>query len=134
VAAAAIAIACGFERAEGGKVKRLSILTALALSSGPAQAQTDPSFAPCVACHTVKPGQNRVGPTLYRIVGAKKAAVPGFSYSPALKAQKGVWSEAELDAYIANPRAKVPGTRMVYAGMPDAAKRARLIAWLKSVK
>jgi cytochrome c len=107
----------------------------IALSAaGAASAQVDPSFVQCVACHTVKPGQNRIGPSLYKIVGRKKAAVPGFSYSPALKAQKGVWSEAELNAYIANPRAKVPGTRMIYAGMPDPAKRARLIAWLKSIK
>lgn len=100
----------------------------------PAFAQSDPSFVQCVACHSTKPAQNRVGPTLFGIVGARKAAVPGFAYSPALKAQKGVWSEAELDAYIANPRAKVPGTRMVYAGMPDTTKRQRLIAWLKTQK
>jgi cytochrome c len=111
------------------------VLFALAMTmAGAAQAQNDPSFAPCAACHTVKPGQNRLGPTLHRIVGAKKAAVPNFNYSPALKAQKGVWSEAELDAYIANPRAKVPGTRMIYVGMPDKAKRAKLIAWLKTQK
>ena len=103
-------------------------------ASSPATAQIDPSFAPCAACHTVKPGQNRLGPTLYQVVGHKKASVAGFAYSPAMKAQKGVWSEAELDAYIANPRAKVPGTRMIYAGMADPAKRARLIAWLKSIK
>ena len=104
------------------------------MTASAARAQIDPIFAPCAMCHTVKPGQNRVGPTLHRIVGGKKAAVPGFNYSPALKAQKGVWSEAELDAYIANPRGKVPGTRMVYAGMPDKAKRAKLIAWLKAQK
>ena len=112
------------------------ILGLLAIISAPGalQAQTDPSFAPCAACHTVKPGQNRLGPTLYKVVGRAKASVPGFAYSPAMKAQKGVWSEAELNAYIANPRARVPATRMVYAGMPDAAKRQKLIAWLKSVK
>jgi cytochrome c len=60
--------------------------------------------------------------------------VPGFAYSPAMKAQKGVWTEAELNAFIAKPAAKVPGTRMIYAGQPDAAKRVRLIAWLKSIK
>lgn len=109
-------------------------LAAMILAAVPARAQSDPSFVQCVACHTVKPAQNRIGPTLYGIVGAKKAAVPGFVYSPALKAEKGVWSEAELDAYIANPRAKVPGTRMVYPGMADAEKRKRLIAWLKTQK
>jgi len=106
----------------------------VSFAASAAPAQSDPSFVQCVACHTVKPAQNRVGPTLFGIVGAKKAAVAGFSYSPALKAQKGVWSEAELDAYIANPRVKVPGTRMIYPGMPDAAKRKRLIAWLKTQK
>lgn len=109
-------------------------LIAVVLCAGSASAQVDPSFAQCAACHTVAPNQNRLGPTLYRIVGRPKASVPGFAYSPAMKAQKGAWTEAELDAYIANPRAKVPGTRMVYPGMTDAAKRARLIAWLKSVK
>lgn len=109
--------------------------TLIAISVGlsvPAAAQTDPSFAPCVACHSIKSGQNRIGPSLYRIVGGRKAAVPGFAYSPALKAQAGIWSEAELDGYLANPRAQVPGTRMVYAGMSDPAKRKRLIEWLKT--
>jgi cytochrome c len=114
---------------------RTLMATAMVIgAAGAASAQNDPSFVQCVACHTVKPGQNRVGPTLHGIVGAKKAGVAGFNYSPALRAQKGVWSEAELDAYIANPRAKVPGTRMVYSGMADAAKRKRLIAWLKAQK
>ena len=115
-------------------MRKLLGLAAIVLGAGAAQAQVDPSFAQCAACHTVAPGQNRLGPTLYKVVGRKKASVPGFAYSPAMKAQKGVWTEAELNAYIANPRAKVPGTRMVYAGMPDAAKRTRLIAWLKSIK
>ena len=113
---------------------RLVLIGVALMVSGAAEAQMDPSFAPCAACHTVKPAQNRLGPSLHRIVGARKAAVPGYNYSPALKAQKGVWSEAELDAYLANPRAKVPGTRMLYAGMPDKAKRAKLIAWLKTQK
>lgn len=110
---------------------RLFVLAMVAWS-GVALGQNSPAFAPCAACHTVQAGQNRLGPSLFRIVGAKKASVPGFNYSPALKAQKGVWGEAELDAYLANPRAKVPGTRMIYAGMPDAARRKALIAWLKT--
>lgn len=110
------------------------LLVASGLFAVQAQAQTSPVFAQCAACHTVKPGQNRLGPSLHGIVGARKAAVPNFNYSPALKAQKGAWTDAELDAYLANPRAKVPGTRMIYAGMADAAKRKALIAWLKTQK
>lgn len=113
--------------------KALTLLAAMTVASS-AQAQMDGSFAQCAACHTVTAGQNRIGPNLYKVVGRPKASAPGFAYSPAMKAQKGVWTEAELDAFIAAPRAKVPGTRMVYAGQPDAAKRARLIAWLKSIK
>lgn len=106
----------------------------IAFAASTASAQMDPSFAQCVACHAVKPGQNRMGPSLHRIAGAEKAAVPGFTYSPAMKAQKGVWTDAELDAYLANPRGRVPGTKMVFAGMPDAAKRAKVIAYLKTLK
>ena len=106
----------------------------LLLGATVTSAQTDPAFVQCAACHTVKPGQNRIGPSLHQIVGKKKAAVAGYAYSPALKAQKGVWSEAELDAYLANPRAKVPGTKMIFAGWPDRTKRAAVIRYLKSVK
>ena len=114
-------------------MRYLMVIPAL-LMAGAAEAQVDPSFAPCAACHSVKPDQNKVGPTLYKIVGAKKAAVPGFNYSPAFKAQKGNWTEAELDAFLTNPRGTVPGTKMFYAGMADAAKRAKLVAYLKSLK
>ncbi len=113
----------------------IRIATLLFASTVPAVAPAqEPSFAACAACHSLKPGQNRLGPSLSGIVGAKKAAVPGYAYSPALKSAGGVWSEADLDAYLANPRANIPGTKMIYAGMPDAAKRKRLIAWLKTAK
>jgi cytochrome c len=113
-------------------MRTIVFLATIVLFSGNARAQMNPAFAPCAACHAVKPGQNRLGPSLFGIVGAKKAGVAGFAYSPAMKAQKGAWTEGELDDYIANPRAKVPGTRMIYAGMPDAAKRKALIGWLKT--
>ncbi len=99
-----------------------------------AVAQTNPAFAPCAACHSVKRGEKRLGPDLAGIVGRKKASVPGFAYSPALKRQAGSWTEADLAAYIANPRAAIPGTRMMFAGVTDPAKRAALIRYLKSVK
>lgn len=99
-----------------------------------ASAQTNPAFAPCAACHSIKLGENRLGPTLSGVVGRKKASVPGFAYSPAMKAQKGVWTDAALDAFLANPRAAVPGTRMMYPGMPDPAQRARLLNYLKTLK
>lgn len=112
-----------------------SVLTAASIASAvAAQAQMNPAFAPCAACHKVEKGKNGLGPSLYKIIGRKKASVPGFSYSDAMKAKGGVWSESELDVYLTNPRAFVPGTRMSYPGMKDPAKRAAVIAYLKSVK
>lgn len=116
-------------------IERLILVgAALVVSPVAASAQTGAALAPCAICHSTKPGENRLGPTLSHVVGRPKAAIAGFAYSPAMKAQKGVWSEAALDAFLANPRAAVPGTRMIYSGMPDAAQRAKLIAELKALK
>lgn len=111
----------------------LSGLFLLAIAS-PAPAQVDPAYVPCAACHSLVAGRNGVGPSLNGVVGRRKAAVPNFSYSPAMKAQKGSWTVAELDSFLANPRAKVPGTRMFYPGQPDAAKRKQLIQYLQKQK
>ncbi len=86
----------------------------------------------CKTCHTLKAGQpNGVGPNLHGIMGTKAASRPGFNYSAPLKASGIVWNDANLDSWIANPRMKVKGTRMSYVGLPDAAKRKALIAYLK---
>jgi cytochrome c len=60
--------------------------------------------------------------------------VAGFNYSPALKASKIIWTDANLDKWIANPTKLVPGSRMPYAGLADAAKRKELVAYLKTLK
>jgi cytochrome c len=76
-------------------------------------------------------GRNGIGPNLHGVVGRAAASVPGFNYSPALKASKLRWDEATLDAYLAAPSKKVPGSRMPIA-TPDPAKRAAIIAYLKA--
>src|SRR3546814_9358072 len=66
------------------------------------------------ACHTIdKDGRNGIGPNLHGIVGHAVAAHAGFAYSGAMKAKGGVWDEAALDAFLADPKKAVPGTRMV---------------------
>jgi cytochrome c len=93
------------------------------------------AFSQCVACHTIdKGGRNGLGPNLNGVVGRKVASVAGFAYSPAMTAKGGVWDEAALDAYITDPRAAVPGNKMVFVGIKDAAKRKALITWLASQK
>ena len=90
------------------------------------------AFAQCGVCHKVeKDGGNGVGPNLHGIVGRKAGTLAGFSYSPGMTASGLTWDEATLDTYLADPRAKVPGTKMSFAGEKDAAKRAEIIAWLK---
>jgi cytochrome c len=94
-------------------------------------------FQRCYACHTVDPAETvkLQGPNLYRIVGRRAASVPGFSYSPALMAmgEAGlVWTEGQLDRFLADPEDMLPGNQMSFFGLPDARDRADLIAYLKA--
>lgn len=91
------------------------------------------AFANCAACHTLeKGGANGAGPNLFGIVGQAAGMAPGFTYSDALQASGITWTVAELDEYIANPVAKIPGTTMVAGAIADAAKRQAVIAYIDS--
>ncbi|MDC7684869.1 c-type cytochrome [Asticcacaulis sp. BYS171W] len=89
------------------------------------------AFGACMSCHSIKPGATGIGPSLSGIVGKKAATDPKFKYSPAMK-KAPAWSEAQLDAFLANPSATVPGTSMSMAPTKDAKKRADIIAYLKA--
>jgi len=87
----------------------------------------------CAACHTFGKGEpNRVGPNLWGVVGRQKASEAGFNYSAAMKAQKGNWTPEDLDVYLTNPKAMVPGTNMTFAGIPRGKERADLITYLNT--
>ena len=88
----------------------------------------------CAACHTFeKNGPNRVGPNLWGIVNRPKAKHEGFNYSAAMKAQTGNWTIDQLNTYLLNPKAMVPGTNMSFAGLPRGSERADTIAYLNSL-
>jgi cytochrome c len=92
-------------------------------------------FRKCQSCHTVKEGQNRVGPSLFGIVGRPTASIEGFRYSKAMAAYGAsgkVWDDATLAAYLPAPRDAVPGTSMAFAGLKKPEDIANLIAYLKN--
>lgn len=86
----------------------------------------------CHSCHTLGQGQaDMIGPNLYGVIGRPAAAKAGYNYSDALKAAGHLpWDPQHLDAWIENPRAVHPGTKMAFAGLKAADDRRDLIAYL----
>src|SRR6056297_974859 len=96
-------------------------------------AEGEKIFRRCAACHAVEDGRNKVGPSLYGVMGADIASVEGFSYSDTLKGLDGEWTVDKMSAWLENPREFAPGNRMGYPGLRDEADRAAVIAYLQSV-
>lgn len=125
-------------------MKTLTVFAGLvALASAPVMAQT-PQVAQgkklfqqkCAVCHVLPDAAAqaaRVGPSLQGVVGRKAGTSPTFPrYSAAMKKHGAVWTEANLDKYLDNPRAVVKGTTMAFVGLKQPAERAAVIAYLKS--
>ena len=87
----------------------------------------------CGICHDVASGKNRIGPSLFGIVGRKAGSEAGFTYSDGNKNSGLTWDEATLDKYLADPRAAIPGTKMTYAGVKNEQQRKDLIAYLATL-
>jgi len=117
-----------------------TIFTCLAIAAAtPAWAQGDVAagqvvFKKCLLCHTAEPGKNKIGPSLFGIVGRESATIPGFAYSPAMKNFNKVWTQDELFTYLAAPMKIVQGTKMAFPGLPSADDRHDVIAYLDSLK
>ena len=116
--------------------------TALVAGFGCALAQEKPSDTDdgqlafnnaCRTCHTLREGDNRLGPSLHKVVGRKSASVPGYGYSGAMRDADIVWDKATLDRFIADPEQVVRGHNMKpYGGVAKAEERARIIAYLEA--
>lgn len=118
------------------------LAVAMFMPLSPTLAASDPeiergrkAFLKCQACHQVGPAaRHRVGPTLNNIFGRRAGTLDGFSYSDGMRdaGQNGlVWNEAELSSFIAAPRQHVPGTTMMYRGLPDEGDRRALVAFIR---
>jgi cytochrome c len=121
-------------------MKYLAIFGAAAfMSAAPTLAQDaalgEKVFLKCKTCHENDKGVNRVGPTLKGVVGRKTGSVEGFNYSQAMAA-KGteglIWDDANLTAYITDPKTFIPGNKMAFPGIKKPDELANLIAFLKT--
>lgn len=92
------------------------------------------AYAQCAACHSVEPGKHGIGPSLHGVYGTVAGEIPGFAFSAKLKESGLKWDDATLDKWLEGPMKMVPGTKMSYAGMKDPAKRAEIIAYMKTLK
>ncbi len=107
----------------------------MTVSGGTAKAQDvaagETSFKKCAPCHAIGEGaKNKVGPELNGLNGRKSGAAEGYSYSDANKKSGITWDEATFKEYIKDPRAKIPGTKMAFAGIKNEKETADLWAYL----
>jgi cytochrome c len=121
-------------------MKKLLMVAALtACSAGAAFAQDvaagETSFKKCAPCHSIGEGaKNKVGPELNGIDGRKSGSAPSFNYSDANKNSGITWNEAVFSEYIKDPKAKIPGTKMVFAGIKNDAEIKNLWSYLSQFK
>lgn len=113
-------------------VAGLWVLTSTTASPAQDAAAGEKVFAVCKACHQIgETAKNAVGPVLNGVIGRKAGTYPGYAYSDANKNSGLTWDEPTFREYIKDPRAKVPGTKMIYAGLKDEQKATDLLAFLK---
>jgi cytochrome c len=116
------------------------IIAALLLGSQASHAAGDPKrgadeFAQdCAVCHSAVANKNKMGPSLFGVVGRKPGSIADFVYSDAMKQSDFYWNFDKLDAYMANPKHVIPGNKMPFGGIPEEQERADIIAYLSTLR
>jgi len=114
-----------------------ALAAATVMLTGAARAQDvaagEQSFKKCLPCHSIGEGaKNKVGPELNGIDGRHSGTAPGYSYSEANKKSGITWDKAQFLEYIKDPRAKIPGTKMIFPGIKNEKEAESLWAYLSS--
>ena len=110
----------------------LVLISTIGMANAQDLAAGEQSFRKCSPCHSVgEDARNKVGPVLNGLEGRKSGTIEGYNYTDANKNSGITWGEAVFKEYITNPRTKIPGTKMVFAGINNENERANLWAYLK---
>jgi cytochrome c len=109
----------------------LAITGAMAAEPGGNAAHGQSVFVRCAACHTLGSSGGAIGPNLNGVVGRKAGTLPGYRYSAAMKGSGLTWDSATLARFLAAPMQVVPGTKMIFPGLPSAQDQADVVAYLK---
>ncbi|NPU11133.1 cytochrome c family protein [Bradyrhizobium sp. 83002] len=108
-----------------------SSLTSAVLAQDAAAGKT--SFNKCLPCHAIGEGaKNKVGPELNGLDGRKSGTAPDYNYSEANKNSGITWNEAVFKEYIKDPKGKIPGTKMTFAGIKNETEINNLWAYIAS--
>lgn len=135
----------------GARLLILAVVAAGALAGGtfavvqparqpPASTEPPPEsfarvFEPCAHCHQIGPGaRSMVGPPLQDLIGRQAGTATAYPYSQVMRESGFTWTSESLDHFIAAPQAVVPGTRMMFPGIEDPARRAALVAFIAAPK
>ena len=110
----------------------VSFVAAICAANAQDVAAGEKSFNKCRACHQVgESAKNVIGPVLNGLIGRKTGTVEGYNYSDANKNSGLVWDEAVFAEYIRDPKAKIPGTKMMFSGIKSEQEIKDLTAFLK---
>ena len=121
-------------------ISALALTSALMLAPLTARAAGDASAGKmlfqqkCALCHSPEKGTNKIGPSLWGVVGRKAGSLDGYTYSDAMKNANSTWNESTLSDSLTNPRQEIQGIKMMFPGLPNQGDRENVIAYLITLK
>ncbi len=115
-------------------VSLVTLVNVSAFAAGDAAAGEALFKRKCAICHSPVEGQNKIGPSLWGVVGRRAGTLPTYTYSDAMKNANRTWDAATLSDYLINPREKIPGIKMIFVGLPNETDRDNVIAYLATLK